>query len=318
MIGGATLSMLRSFEAAARYGNFKGAADELRLSPSAISHSVRQLEAALGVQLFERAGRGVRPTLEGLALLSRLSVAFDEIRRGIEDVGQRGSALLRIHSAPSFAALWLAPRLKQFTTRHEGIELRLSADTQYARFATDDFDLDIVYGPVRAEGVTSLLLGEEEVAPLCAPAIANQIGCIDDIALFPLIQSDQKQVRWDDWLKVNGINKSLNRALRFDRSFMALSAARNELGIALESMRLAQEDLSSGRLVAPLSQAGGRLYDSGHKLVIPRNRPIRKPVRLFVKWLLESLNLPPHLDAAISLAATEMSESGKAKTPQSG
>ncbi|MCD2178589.1 LysR substrate-binding domain-containing protein [Rhizobium sp. C1] len=287
--------MLRSFEAAARYGHFKGAAEELRLSPSAISHSVRQLEEALGVKLFERAGRGVRPTLEGLALLTRLSVAFDEIRRGIEDVGQRGSALLRIHSAPSFAALWLAPRLKQFTTLHEQIELRLSADTQYARFTPDDFDVDIVYGPVRAESVIVIPMGEEEVTPLCAPAIASRIGTIEDIVRFPLIQSEQKQVRWDDWLKVNGVNRPLNRHLRFDRSFMALAAARNELGIAFESVRLAEESLANGQLVAPFARGGGKLYDSGHRLVLPRNRPTRKPVRLFVTWLLEGLGLsvPP-------------------------
>ncbi len=138
-------------------------------------------------------------------------------------------------------------------------------------------------------------LGEEEITPLCAPAIANQIGTIEDITRFPLIQSEQKQVRWDDWLKVNGVNRPLNRHLRFDRSFMALAAARNELGIAFESVRLAEESLANGQLVAPFAQGEGKLYDSGHRLVLPRNRPTRKPVRLFVTWLLEGLGLsvPP-------------------------
>ena len=285
--------MLRSFEAAARHGNFKGAADELHLSPSAISHSVRQLEDALGTKLFDRAGRGVHPTLEGLALLSRLSVAFDEIRRGLEDVGQRGSAPLRIHSAPSFAALWLAPRLKQFTSLNQQIEIRLSADTQYARFAPDDFDLDIVYGPIRAEGVIAIPLGEEEVTPLCGPTLAKYIHTVNDISQFPLIQSDQKQVRWDDWLRVNGVKAPLSRHFRFDRSFLALSAAGNELGIAFDSVRLAENDLKSGRLVAPFINGQHKMLDVGHTLVLPRHRPFGKPVRIFVKWLLDALELPP-------------------------
>ncbi|SHM02127.1 LysR substrate-binding domain-containing protein [Roseibium suaedae] len=289
MIGGATLSMLRSFEAAARHGSFKAAADELGLSPSAISHSVRQLEDVLGARLFERAGRGVHPTLEGMALLSRLTLAFDEIRQGVEDVVQRGSKLLRVHAAPSFAALWLVPRLKEFTQAHPEVELRLAADTEYARFIADDFDVDIVYGPVRAEGVTTIPLGNEMVTPLCSPEIAEEIRGVEDLSRFPLIQSDQKQVRWGDWLQKNGVARPLNRPLRFDRSFLALSAAVNGLGVALESTRLAERDLQAGRLCAPLSGEGRDVSYAGHSLVLPRSRPVRSPVRAFVRWLLTGL-----------------------------
>lgn len=303
MFGGATLTMLRSFEAAARLGSLKAAADELALSASAISHSVRKLEDVLGTTLFERAGRGVRPTLEGRALLARLSAGFDEIRRGVEDVGLRDPAPLRLHSAPSFAALWLVPRLKEFTERNPNVDLRLAADTDYARFVTDEFDLDIVYGPIQVDGVITIPLGEEEVTPLCAPELAAGIREADDLVRLPLIQSEQKQVRWDDWLRLNGVTRPLNRSLRFDRSFLALSAAANGLGVALESMRLAESDLASGALVAPFSRSGRNIRYVGHSLVLPRARPLRRPVRIFARWLLGALGLPDDAFAERASAA---------------
>lgn len=292
MIGGATLSMLRSFESAARHGSLKAAADELGLSPSAISHAVRELESTLGTRLFDRHPKGLRLTLEGRALTQRLTAGFDEIRRGVADVGGTGATLLRIHAAPSFAALWLVPRLTGFAAAHPAVELRLAADTDYARFAPDDFDLDIVYGPVRAEDVLAIPLGAETVTPLCAPALAAGIAGPADLAGLPLIQSEQKQVRWDDWLQANGATGAGTRPFRFDRSFLALSAAANGLGVALESTRLAAADLAAGRLVAPLA---GRSRDAsyvGHTLVLPRSRPRRPPVRAFVRWLLAELGLP--------------------------
>lgn len=292
MIGGVTLSMLRSFEAAARHGSLKAAADEIGLSPSAMSHAVRQLETALGTRLFDRGPKGLRLTLEGRALTARLATGFDEIRRGVADVGQRGSTLLRLHAAPSFAALWLLPRLGDFAAQHPRVDLRLVADTDYARFAPDDFDLDIVYGPIRAAGVVAIPLGEEEVTPLCSPALAARIGAPADLATLPLIQSEQKQVRWDDWSRASGVVLPEQRPLRFDRSFLALSAAASGLGVALESTRLAGCDLAAGRLVAPLAVADGALRYVGHALVLPRARPLRSPVRAFARWLLRALDLP--------------------------
>ena len=182
MIGGVSLSMLRSFESAARHGSLKAAADELGLSPSAVSHAVRQLESALGTRLFDRHPKGLRLTPEGRALTQRLTAGFDEIRRGLADLGGSGSRLLRIHAAPSFAALWLVPRLAGFVRAHPGVELRLAADTDYARFAPDDFDLDIVYGPIRAEDVLAISLGEEVVTPLCSPVLATRISAPADLA----------------------------------------------------------------------------------------------------------------------------------------
>ena len=140
-----SLSLLRAFEAASRTGSFQDAAVELHLSPSAVSHAIRKLEQTLGVTLFERDGRSVRLSSDGTALMRHVGPAFDDIRRGVDFVSARGPKLLRVHSAPSFAAQWLTPRLPRFLSANPDIEIRLSADVNYTRFTTDEFDVDIVY-----------------------------------------------------------------------------------------------------------------------------------------------------------------------------
>src|SRR5918993_4915758 len=154
-------SVLRAFESAGRTGSFRMAAMELGLTPSAVSHAVRKLERTLGASLFEREGRAVHLSPEGEALMRHVGRAFDELRRGLELVSTRGPQLLRLHSAPSFAALWLSPRLSRFLRDHPGTEVRLAAGTDYTRFLNDEFDADILYGLPRQEGFVVVSLGEE-------------------------------------------------------------------------------------------------------------------------------------------------------------
>jgi DNA-binding transcriptional LysR family regulator len=169
------LSILRAFEAAGRTGSFRTAALELGLTPSALSHAVRKLELSLGASLFVRDNRAVHLSPEGEALMRHVGRAFEELRRGLELVSTRGPQLLRLHSAPSFAALWLSPRLARFLRDHPGVEVRLAAGTDYTRFLNEEFDADIVYGPPRQEDLVVVPLGEETVTPLCAPEMARTI-----------------------------------------------------------------------------------------------------------------------------------------------
>src|SRR3954467_11415788 len=188
------LSTLRVFEAAARRQSFHAAASELNLTPSAASHSIRKMEETLGVVLFERVGRGVSLSSEGQTLMGYTERGFGEIQRGLEAVSARDPRLLRLHSAPSFAAQWLAPRLARFFAQCPDVEVRLSAGVDYARFDTGEFDADIVYGLPRQEGLKVLPLKEETVTPLCAPHLAEAIESPTDLLRHPLIQSDNKQI----------------------------------------------------------------------------------------------------------------------------
>jgi LysR family transcriptional regulator, glycine cleavage system transcriptional activator len=292
------LSFLRVFEAAGRTGSFRAAAASLNLTPSAVSHSIRKLEQALGIPLFERDTRNVRLSYEGEALMRHVGRAFDEMRRGMELVSTRGPKLLRLHSAPSFAAQWLTPRLATFLKQHPGIEVRLAAGIDYARFNSDEFDADIVYGPPRVEGLMVVPLGEETIAPMCTPDLAATINSPSDLFNHVLIQSDSKQIQWADWFAANGLVAPPPNGSRFDRSFLAIAMAVQGLGIALESTRLAEGELVSGRLVMPLEQTSVPVRYVGHNLVYPRHVRQRHPLKTFAEWLLIELGV----EAPIPLA----------------
>jgi DNA-binding transcriptional LysR family regulator len=287
----ASLSLLRTFESAGRTGSFRSAALELNLSPSAVSHAIRSLEQSLGVVLFERDGRTVRLSGDGEALMRHVGRAFEDLRRGMEIVSTRGPRLLRVHSAPSFAAQWLAPRLASFFAENPGIEVRVAASTDYTRFTSDEFDVDIVYGPSRHESLVVIPLGEETVTPLCSPGLARRIRRPEDLFDHVLIESDNKQIRWSAWFAANGLVAPPPHGMRFDRSFLSISVAASGLGVALESTRLAERELRDSRLVAPLAGRAKDVRYIGHNLVFPRFVRQRQIVHAFSTWIVRELNL---------------------------
>ncbi len=296
MLSRTPLSAIRAFEAAARLGSFRAAAAELNLSPSAISHGIVNLERTLGTTLFERSTRVVRLTADGEIFMRHASTAFEELRRGIENVSARRSNLLRLHSAPSFAAQILSPRLSSFLALHPGFEVRLAASTEYVRFVDGEFDADIVYGAPRGEDMISIALGEEIVTPICAPDQAASIEEPSDILQHKLIRSDNKRIQWPQWFDVNDLGSPPAHSVSFDRSFLAIAAATDGLGVALESTRLAQRELASGRLVAPLLGKSNDVRYVGHHLCLPRSGSQRRMARTFGAWLLAELGEPPAND----------------------
>lgn len=262
------------------------------MSPSAISHAIRKLEVALGTVLFERGVRQVYLTPPGESLRRSAVAAFHELRQGLEQVAHRGPQLLRVHSAPSFAAQWLNPRLSHFLAEHPQIDLRLAAGTDYARFTNDDFDVDIIYGLPRPENTEIVPLGEEVVTPLCGPALASKIHKPEDLFGQVLITSENKLVRWHEWFAANGLATPVVRGMRFDRSFLAIATATAGLGVALESTRLAEQEIESGRLVAPLAGRSKEIRYVGHRILIPKASAQQSLVRAFVSWVLAELHLP--------------------------
>src|SRR3954471_23540699 len=286
------LSTLRVFEVAARRQSFHAAAWGRTLAPSAVSQAIRKMEESLGIVLFERVGRGVSLSSEGQTLMGYTERAFEEFQRGFEAVSARAPRLLRLHCAPSFAAQWLTPRLARFFAQHPDVEVRLSAGVEYARFDTGEFDADLIYGLPRQEGLVVLPLKEETVAPLCAPHIAETIESPTDLLRHPLIQSDNKQVRWPAWFGLNGIAvPSMARGSRFDRSFLAIAAAADGLGVALESTLLAYGEIAAGRLIDQLARRSQDIRYVGHHLVFPPPSERRAPLKAFALWLARELGI---------------------------
>lgn len=296
-----SLLAVRAFESAARLGSFRAAAEDLNLSPSAVSHAIRKLETDLSVQLFRRSGRMVQLNPAGENLLRHVARGLEEIEHGMSVVAGRTSNLLRLHCAPSMATQWLMPRLRRLTGE-AGIEIRLSAGTDYARFVNDEFDADIVYGPAPREGLLVLPLGEETVAPLCTPEMARRIETPADLKACPLIESWSKRVRWADWFERNGLSAPIPSGPRFDRSFMAISAAADGMGVTLESTRLAERELARGDLVQLLLNRAHEIRYVGHYLTIPPRARKNAAVRSFLAWLATELHVTLEVDAEPGLA----------------
>jgi DNA-binding transcriptional LysR family regulator len=303
MVRNLHLSALRAFEAATRTGSFRQAADDLGLTPSAVSHAIRSLELDLGTALFERDGRNVRLTPEGETLMRHVERGFGKLHLGLGSVAAKKPDLLKLHCAPSFAAQWLVPRLRKLLAECSGLELRLATGTDYTRFLADEYDADIVYGLpstdyygiLKQQGMMVLPLGTEVVTPLCAPSLSPLIRCPGDLMNQTLIESDNKKVRWPAWFAANGLAAPIPSGLRFDRSFMSLSAAADEIGVALESTLLAEREIASGRLVRPLQGVSEDIAYTGHWLVFPRATRLARPMAMFISWLASELGLDINL-----------------------
>lgn len=284
------LSSLRVFEAAGRTGSFAAAAREVDLSPSAVSHAIRKLEDVAGMGLFVRTTRSLELTREGRLLLEHVQRGFAEMQRGFQRaLPDTVAAPLRLHAAPTFSSQWLMPRVAGFVAAHPGVALRFSADTHYATFDNDDHDIDIVYGTPAASRHEVIPLVVEELTPLCSPRLAARIAGVHDLYAMALIQSEGQSVQWGGWFSANGLATPGDFALAFDRSAMAIAAAVDGLGVALESTLLAERELATGTLVAPLMGRSTTVRYVGHYLVHPRALDPHGPAARFKRWLLAEL-----------------------------
>jgi LysR family transcriptional regulator, glycine cleavage system transcriptional activator len=307
------LTALRAFEAATRTGSFRSAADDLGLTPSAVSHAIRGLERDLGTVLFERKGRSIRLTAEGETLMRHVERGFGELQLGVGSVAARKPQLLKLHCAPSFAAQWLVPRLRRLLTECVGLELRLATGTDYTRFVADEFDADIVYGvpspdyygSLSQPNMVVLPLGTEVVTPLCSPALASAIRSPRDLLGQTLIESDNKKVRWPAWFTANGLAAPIPKGPRFDRSFLSLSAAADGIGVALESLLLAEREIAAGRLVRPLEGRCEDVVYTGHWLVFPRTKRYARAMVMFLTWLSQELGPEVSLDTLDAMSSDQ-------------
>ncbi|HKR38620.1 MAG TPA: LysR substrate-binding domain-containing protein [Paraburkholderia sp.] len=245
--------LLRSFEATARLKSFTRAAEELHLTQSAISHQVRELEDYFGRRLLARRNRTVEATPEGLRLQQSLGRVFDVIEAACNEVSLAPTAqVLALHSAPSFAAKWLGPRLPEFMRENPDITIRLSSGAMPIDLASDrEVDVAISYGrAIQRTGIVALPMGEERIVPMCSPSLLrSDIEPRDLIQKITLIDSQLSGITWPDWFKLNDMPLPHSARPSFDRAALVLSAAVDGMGVALETTRLAERELSRGDLI---------------------------------------------------------------------
>ncbi|MBA3623398.1 MAG: LysR family transcriptional regulator [Methylibium sp.] len=281
---------LRAFEAAARLGSFRRAGEELHQTPSAISHQVRSLESWFDRPLFVRQTRRVTLTAEGQRLLDRLTPAFDCIEEACAELRAPEQKLeLAVHCAPSFAAKWLSPRLAHFMQAHPGITIRVSSSAEPADLQrVEDIDIDIAYGlPPAQPGVVVEALGREITMPMCSPRLIDGRGPIApaDLTQFTWIESPLNPVQWADWCALNGLKLTDRARPSFDRGSLAIAAAADGLGIALETTRFAQGELARGELVVLDGPGFRRIEREMHFLCYRKAERDSREIAAFREWL---------------------------------
>jgi LysR family glycine cleavage system transcriptional activator len=302
------LNALKAFESAARHLSFKRAAQELNVTPAAISHQIKALEDNLGVALFHRRGRGLALTPAAHAAMPRLSEGFDTLAEAVARMRpQPDSGQLTVSVAPSFAARWLMPRLHRFFAAQPDLDVRITARTRLlnkrgqdnaVERATvenwlEDSDVAILYGHGDYAGFRFDKLFALTLAPICNAQLVhgeNPLQRPQDLQFHTLVHDDTGVLFdgvsfWDVWLKAAGVEGvDTHRGSHFSQPVLALEAASDALGVVATLPVLAAAELAVGRLILPFALQVP--LQSAYYLVCPESSLQRSAVAAFRDWLL--------------------------------
>lgn len=280
------LRSLQVFEVAARHISFSRAADELGVTQGAVSRQVQELERWLGRELFRRSGPNLTLLPEGRALGEQVGASMKLLQGAIASVSPSGgSEYVTLSMLPSVAAKWLAPRLGRFLQCHPDIDLRITATRQFVDFVREGVDGAIRYGRGDWPGLTSEILAGESVMPVCSRAYANRVSLTapGDMLRATLIHSDIEE-DWNAWFRFAGVqNAPAPRGLQFGDDAAMLEAVLADQGVALGRSILVEEDLATGRLVAPFPQKLPTAFS--YWFVVPADRPAQPDVLAVKDWL---------------------------------
>lgn len=287
------LTALRAFVVTARNQSFARAADELHVTAAAVGQQVRLLEDHLGQPLFNRLRGRLELTSAGQSLVPGLTEAFDMVLETMgRVVGEAAETQVRVSVPPSFASKWLIPRLEALRLAAPDLEVLVDATTRLADFATEDVDCAIRYGPGVQGGLESERLLSEAVLPVCSPAFAAEHGLergVEALAGAPVLheegpEQDSSCPDWRTWLRAQGLSGRLARdGFRLTQSSLILDAAAAGQGIGLGKLRLAEQDLATGRLVSPFGAPWA--VEFGYFFVAPPHKARLPAVARFRAWL---------------------------------
>lgn len=286
-----SLTALRAFEAAARHMSFAKAAEELFVTPAALSYQIKALETELGQPLFHRLNRAVSLTEAGKALAPGTSSGFGELLSAWRSAARlNDDKNLTITAGPAFTSKWLAPRMFDFAQAHPDIELRFSAGLKIVDFDHDEVDAAVRFGLGNDRNVYSRELIKEWKTPMMTPELAEKFGT--DLRAAPLIHDDsleflERPCDWSAWCRATGDKLDTNHGPRFSQADHALDAAMSGAGVIMGRVTLATRALQSGRLVAPFDL--GLIVEAQFRFVCPKGSESRPQIQAFEAWLLDEI-----------------------------
>ena len=286
------LNAVRAFEAAARHLSFNRAAEELHVTPSAISHQISSLEAFLKLQLFHRKTRQVELTSEGQRYLSPLREALDMINTATEQLLSKTQATpLTMSTVPAFTSRWLLPRLPAFQIAHPEIEVRLITTVEMVDFSRSDVDLAIRRGSGTWPGLESHYLMTVKLVPVCSPALIEKkpLRRPEDLRDHTLLHVLPVFGEWRAWLDAAGVTDiDAEQGPKFLDYLLALEAAVAGLGVAILDKHVVTDDLERGRLLIPFDVE--TITESAYYLVYPQACAGSTKIAAFRDWLLAEVS----------------------------
>lgn len=276
------LNALRAFEVSARHLNFTRAADELNLTPTAVSQHVKNLERRFGMKLFRRVPRGLALTDEGLALLPVLAESFGRIAASLEGFKGAGRReVLSVGAVGTFAVGWLLPNLREFQQAHPLIDLRIFTNNNRVDLAGEGLDFAVRFGDGHWHGTEALPLMQAPLAPVCAPALADRLRAPRDLGREALLRSYRAD-EWTTWFAAAGLEPPLVKGVIFDSSLAMAEAAAQGAGVALLPTGMFARDLRGGRLVRAFDL---EIDAGGYWLTRLSSRRPTPAMRAFRDWL---------------------------------
>jgi DNA-binding transcriptional LysR family regulator len=279
-----SLSSLRAVEAVARHGSVTLAADELGVTPGAVSQQVLRAEAVLGLPLIDRSNRGMLPTPRGHEVAGLLTQGFARLSEAVERAQPQAIDTLTVSTAPVFAARWLIWRLPRFHAAHPKVRVRLDASLTPADPSRGEADLCIRVGPGGWPGVATERLFAQIIFPVASPQVARRIASHDDLARVPVIIEPRAGISWHDWLQAKGhAGQRLGPGPEYSDPSLCLDAAISGLGVYLAFETLAVDALDRGSLVTPF--AGRHATRNSYWLVSAADRRTSPAARAFAAWL---------------------------------
>ncbi|OUL99274.1 transcriptional regulator GcvA [Variovorax sp. JS1663] len=285
------LNAIRAFEAAARHMSITLAADELNVTPGAVSRQIKSLEETLGLQLLKRGHRQISLTRQGSDYYRAVTRAIEALRDATRRLKRRSQRKqLKIRAYTTFAMRWLIPRLSGFHAAHPDIEVLLKASLEPVDFRREDIDGAIRLGDGDWPGTKAWRLVDNILAPVASPALLKsgpKLKRPADLAHHTLLHSIARPDDWAYWLEAAGAGDAIDprAGMTYESSAMALAAAAEGQGIAMAQRFLVEKDLEEGRLVMPFKKTLD-MGDFTYYLLTPGHRDEPPPMKTFRLWLL--------------------------------